>query len=236
MDVDILFEDDQLLVVNKPAGLIVNNSDTTLDLPTLQKFIQETYQDNLNRVSSGYEEFLDRSGIVHRLDKETSGVLIVAKTPSAFENLKNQFKERLVEKEYLALVHGALKNDSGQIVAPVGRLPWNRKRFGVLAGGREATTDYKKIKIVDYGDEELTLVRLMPKTGRTHQIRVHLKHIDHPIFADPLYAGRKVGKKDREALSRIFLHAERIRFKHPITGKVIEQQAPLPKELEAFLG
>lgn len=236
MEVEILFEDDELLVVNKPAGLIVNNSDTAQNLPTLQKFVQEKYASNLSLEDPSAQEFLDRSGIVHRLDKETSGVLIIAKNPNSFETLKNQFKERKTQKEYIALSHGRLKNEKGQISVPIGRLPWNRKRFGVLAGGRDALTVYELIKTILIDGETLSLIKVMPKTGRTHQIRVHLKHIGHPIFSDPLYAGRKVGKNDREKLGRIFLHASRITFDHPKTRKSLAIEAPLPSDLSDFLG
>lgn len=183
------------------------------------------------------EEFRKRSGIVHRLDKETSGLLIVAKNPKAFENLQAQFKERKVDKNYIALVHGKLTPPTGEISAPVGRLPWNRKRFGVLAGGREAVTHYETISNIKYpiSNETMTLVRLFPKTGRTHQIRVHLKYINHPIFADPLYGGRKTSRKDRALLPRIFLHAEEISFEDPETGEGVMFESKLPEELEKFI-
>lgn len=235
MDVKALYEDDDLVVFEKPSGLIINNSDTTRDVPTLQKIVQERHAAFLKNESED-EEFLDRSGIVHRLDKETSGIIIVAKNPVSFQNLKNQFKERRVEKEYLALVHGEIKNENGEISVPVGRLPWNRKRFGVVAGGREAKTFYKVLRTIDKNGEILTLLRVMPKTGRTHQIRVHLKHVGYPIYSDLLYAGRKIAKKDRSALPTIFLHAHKIVFFHPKTGERISIESKLPEVLESFLG
>jgi 23S rRNA pseudouridine1911/1915/1917 synthase len=168
------------------------------------------------------------------LDKETSGLLIVAKTISAFENLQSQFKERKVTKTYIALVHGVVEPKEGEIIASVGRLPWRRERFGVLPGGREAITKYKVISyhslITDHGSQ-FTLVELYPKTGRTHQIRIHLKFIGHPIVGDYFYAGRKTARDDREWCPRLFLHASKITFFHPVTGKEVKFESELPKDL-----
>ena len=197
---------------------------------------------------------------MHRLDKETSGILLVAKTKDAFENLQKQFKERQVKKTYIALVHGKVESREGEINVPVGRLPWNRKRFGVLAEGREAVTKYKVLTLYSVilsasegsngilrhspqndmstngmKNEKLTLLELYPETGRTHQIRVHLKYIGHPIFADPLYAGRKTARNDRKLLARIFLHAAKISFYHPKNEDQLSFESPLPKELNNFL-
>jgi 23S rRNA pseudouridine1911/1915/1917 synthase len=183
------------------------------------------------------EEFKNRGGIVHRLDKETSGVIIVAKNSSAFRKIQSQFKERTVEKTYLALAHGEIEPSRDEINLPIGRLPWNRKRFGVLAGGREAVTYYETVSVYQNpkNNELLTLVRLFPKTGRTHQIRVHLKHINHPIFSDPLYGGRKISRDDRKSLGRVFLHAESISFDDPKTGERVSYKSELTKELSEFL-
>ena len=139
----------------------------------------------------------------------------------------------------MALVHGQVEPQEGEISVPVGRLPWNRKRFGVLAGGKEAVTKYKvlAIKYLVNGKqrEPLTLLELYPKTGRTHQIRVHLKYINHPIFGDEFYAGRKTSRDDRKILPRFFLHAKKIIFFHPATGKRVEFESPLPQELQTVL-
>jgi 23S rRNA pseudouridine1911/1915/1917 synthase len=190
-------------------------------------------------------DFYKRAGIVHRIDKETSGILIVAKNVESFENLQAQFKERKVEKTYVALAHGRVEPLGGEIAVPVGRLPWNRKRFGVLAGGKEAVTKYKVISNFKFPGAknrggELTLLELYPKTGRTHQIRVHLKYINHPIFGDELYAGRKTSRDDRIILQRFFLHAKKINFFHPASnaaspGKRVEFESPLPGELQTVL-
>jgi 23S rRNA pseudouridine1911/1915/1917 synthase len=229
-DLQILFENEDLLVINKPSGVTVNRSETTAG-NTLQDLIEKKYPiDNAQE-----PEFIDRSGIVHRLDKETSGALIIAKNSKAFRALQAQFKERRVEKEYLALAHGKISPEKGEINVPVGRLPWNRKRFGVLAGGRDAVTSYMVEREYLHQNETLSLVRLFPKTGRTHQIRVHLKYINHPIFSDELYAGRKTARDDRKSLERVFLHAEKITFFDPITNEEVVVKAPLPNELTQLL-
>lgn len=219
MNPKIIFEDEDILVVDKPSGLTVNISETTKG-DTLQDYIEKIYKIPV-----------DRSGIVHRIDKETSGLLIIAKNAESFENLQKQFKERLVKKTYIALAHGKISSD-GEIRVPIGRLPWNRKRFGVLAGGREAVTKYHVIRQLTLNGEPLTLLELYPETGRTHQIRVHLKYLSHPIFSDELYAGRKSARSDRKILSRLFLHATKISFIHPRTENRVEFEAPLPEDLK----
>lgn len=228
IDVKIIFEDSDLLVIDKPTGLTVNRSETTKG-DTLQDWIDSKFN-----LKSSDEEFNSRSGIVHRIDKETSGILIIARSPRAFENLQKQFKERVVNKTYVALAHGKLTGE-GEINIPVGRLPWNRTRFGVLAGGREALTKYKVLSNFKIGKDEVSLVEAYPKTGRTHQIRVHLKYLNHPIFADELYAGRKTARSDRKILPRLFLHAKKISFLHPTTGKRMEFESDLPQELKDLI-
>lgn len=232
----IIFENDSYLIIDKESGMTVNKSDTTVSELTLQDLIEK--ENKLDR-SDPDAEFVKRGGIVHRLDKETSGVIIVAKNSIAFRALQKEFKERRVKKSYVALAHGEIKPLRGEINVPIGRLPWNRKRFGVLAGGREAVTEYQVLSILypvsQEKGEALSLVRLFPKTGRTHQIRVHLKHIDHPIFGDPLYGGRKTARDDRKLLNRVFLHAEEISFLDPTTGKEVSFKSEMPKELSEML-
>ena len=253
MEAKIIFEDENLLVLDKPAGTIVNRSDTTKGEITLQDWIEKYLKipnfepqalSKLQVINNNYEEqarldFINRAGIVHRLDKETSGIILIAKTVDAFINLQSQFKERKVQKTYLALTHGKIEPEKGEINVAVGRLPWNRKRFGVVAEGRESVTEYTvlTIKYLMFGKnkELLTLVELHPKSGRTHQIRVHLQYIKHPIFADSLYAGRKTSKQDRKLLSRIFLHASKISFFHPKSNKLLKFENPLPPGLSGFL-
>jgi len=242
----ILYEDDDILVLNKDAGIIVNRSDTTTHVETVQDFIEShlglspyysTKEVPEGEFKSPEEAFKERSGIVHRIDKETSGILLVAKTLPAFIELQRQFKERVVKKVYLALAHGKVQPSVGEINVPVGRLEFNRKRFGVVAGGRESVTEYKVLQ--EYTSpktkETLSLVEMYPKTGRTHQIRVHLKHLNRPIVSDELYAGRKVARDDRRVLPRLFLHATRISFIHPRTGKEMELESSLPEELRGYI-
>lgn len=250
MEPKILFENDHFLVVDKPAGVIVNRSDTTAAVETLQDWSEK--QMGLPRWESKQlidtydpkEVFLQRGGIVHRLDKETSGAMLIAKHPESFAYLQSLFKERKVKKTYLALAHGKFEQESGEISVPVGRLPWNRKQFGVVADGRAALTKYQvrdmKYLVQGKTKEPLTLVELYPETGRTHQIRVHLKYIFHPIFADFLYAGRKIARDDRKLLERVFLHAHTLSFPayDPDTetheGEMVTYQSPLPHALQTF--
>jgi 23S rRNA pseudouridine1911/1915/1917 synthase len=234
----ILFQDDNFIVINKPAGMIVNKADTAKNEFTVQDWIQKNSQfSNLN--SQVDSEFSKRGGIVHRLDKDTSGVLLVALNEKSFSDLQKQFKERTVKKEYIALVHGKLVSE-GEINVPIGRLPWNRMRFGVIPQGRESYTKFKTVahkKLIDYKTiQELSLVEVYPQTGRTHQIRVHMQYAGNPIFADSLYAGRKTFAHDRKYLSRHFLHASKISFISPTNGKKITFSAPLTAELVDFLG
>ena len=232
-DIKIIYEDDDILVLDKPSGITVNNSDTTKNEKTLQDFAEEKLNIQKSKpVGAESADFYDRSGIVHRIDKETSGILLVAKNKESFENLQLQFKERKVDKAYIALVHGHVDSLEGQIAVPVGRLPWNRKRFGVLIGGREAITFYK---VLEKLEKPFTLLELVPKTGRTHQIRVHLQYFNHPIFGDFLYAGRKTSRQDRKILERFFLHAQKINFYHPRTGERVGFESKLPPELENAL-
>ena len=272
MGVKIIYEDESILVLDKPAEMTVNRSDTTRDEQTLQDWIEgrgiaargpvapsshptasvASSLQSLDGTPSGratpseelsgrdYEEdnreaFYKRSGIVHRLDKETSGIILVAKTEDAFISLLRQFREREVEKKYTALVHGKIAPETGEINVPVGRLPWNRKRFGIVAGGREAVTRYRVITNYTLNAISYTLLELEPKTGRTHQIRVHLKYMGNPIFADSLYGGRKTAREDKKKLSRQFLHASSISFSHPKTHKPLSFQSNLPQDLADVL-
>lgn len=230
----ILHEDKVILVLDKPAGWVVNRSQTVKE-ETLQDWLEKNFQ----LKNTSVEEFYKRSGIVHRLDKETSGVILVAKTIEAFENLQKQFKERLVKKRYLALAHGKVEPTSGTIRAPISRSPFDRKKFGVFLGGREAETKYKVLSIkyeVLRGKKSFySLLELEPKTGRTHQIRVHLKYIGHPVVGDEFYAGRKTAREDRRWCPRQFLHASFLSFTHPQTEHQVEFTSPLPFELKKAL-
>lgn len=243
---NIIFEDDSLLVIDKPAGLVVDESETQKK-GTLQEILRDEY---------GIHS--ERSGIVHRLDKDTSGVLVVAKTREALENLQKQFKERVVKKEYVALVHGHLKK--GAVVnKPIGRNPGNRERFVVLEEGKPAITEFIPIERLEFSGQRLieifsdltkpamrkldakrysnyTLIKCLPQTGRTHQIRVHLKYLGFGIVGDSKYAGRKVSRLDKRWCPRQFLHAAKLGFKHPESGQWIEFKSPLPEDLQKALG
>ncbi len=247
MKIHIIFEDDNLLVVDKPACVIVNRADTAKGNITLQDWVED-YRGLVKNVLSDkerekymvngynkYDEFISRSGIVHRLDKETSGVILIAKNVETFIKLQEKFKTHDVNKTYVALVHGKLDSLEGEIKEPIGRLPWNRTRFGVLQEGRDAYTHYKVLQEKKYMGECLTLVEVHPKTGRTHQIRVHFQHINHPIFADVLYAGRKTARNDRKVLGRHFLHAGEIEFTDILSSKRVLYKSQLPEDLSTFL-
>lgn len=233
MDPKVIYEDNCLFIINKPSGVVVNRAES-VKVETIQDWIEK----NFNFPLAKNQEF--RNGIVHRIDKETSGILVIAKTKEVLEELQRQFKEREVKKKYIALVHGRLEPKEGEIKAAVGRLPWNRERFGILAGGREAQTGYRVLRMLNRasnkGKEEFSLLELFPKTGRTHQIRVHLKSINHPIVGDLFYAGRKTSRQDRQWCPRLFLHASEIVFTHPNGGKKISVKAGLSSDLEEVLG
>lgn len=230
---DRIFEDDDLLVLAKPSGQTVNRAETTVNEITLQDELENNFG-----IKKSEEGIGGRAGIVHRLDKETSGIIVVAKTQDSFENLQSQFKARQVEKEYLALVHG--KTDpEGEIHAPIDRHPRWRRRFAVVAGGRESTTSYRREKILA-GREGIesplySYLRVHPLTGRTHQIRVHFSHIQHPVVSDPLYLSDKRLKSDREFCPRLFLHAASLAFTHPTSGARLRFEAELPEDLERVL-
>lgn len=225
----IIFENESLMVLNKPAGWVVTFVESAKKFPILETWLKK----NFDYEVSGSKEF--RSGIVHRLDKETSGCIVVAKTKDSFVDIQKQFKERKVKKTYLALVHGKVFPKEGEIIAPLGRLPWRKDRFGVLAGGREAETKYKVIEFYKRKGEDFSLVEAYPKTGRTHQIRIHLKHLGYPIVSDEFYTGRKTARDDRMWCPRLFLHASEIGFSDPKTGKKIKVKADLNKDLKKVL-
>ncbi len=225
----IIFEDEELLVLDKPAGWIVNEATTTKSTPVIQTWISKNFDFPL--ASDG--EF--RNGIVHRLDKETSGVLLVAKTQEAMINLQSQFKERKVKKIYLALVHGKVDPTKGEVNAPIGRLTHNRKRFGIVPGGKPAVTSYEVDNYYQADGGIYTMLSLRPKTGRTHQIRVHTKYLGHPVVADEFYAGRKTSRNDRKWCPRLFLHASGIEINNPTSGREEEYKSELPKDLAGSL-
>lgn len=227
MEPRVIFEDEDILVLDKPSGWIVNESETTRGQPVIQTWLFNNFDFPISK------DKRVRSGIVHRLDKETSGVLLVAKTKPSFKNLQIQFKKRLVDKTYLALVHGKIELEEGSVEVPVGRLSWARKKFGVVPGGRKALTRYRVISNFKFpnSNNRFTLVEFYPKTGRTHQIRIHAKYLGHPIVSDELYAGRKTSRNDRMWCPRLFLHAKKIGFMHPGTKRRVDFESGLSDDL-----
>ncbi len=224
----IIFEDKYLLIIDKPSGLVINDSINSGE--SLQSWLKE----NFNYKISKNDDL--RSGIVHRLDKPTSGIVIVAKDEDSFFALQNQFAKRQTKKTYKALVHGKVKDQTKIIDAPIGRNPENRTHFSVIQGGRDAVTQIASIdKIFTKNKEFYSLLTLNPKTGRTHQLRVHLKHIGNPIVSDHLYAGRKTFKKDIAWCPRLFLHAAAITFSHPFSNEIKSFSSNLPSDLEKAL-
>ncbi|MGB9911041.1 MAG: RluA family pseudouridine synthase [Microgenomates group bacterium] len=225
----VLYQDEEIIILNKPAGWVVNRAQTVK-----QKTIQDWLEENFSFPI--FKEKIFRSGVVHRLDKETSGILLIAKTPFSFLELQKQFKERKVKKKYFALVHGLVIPKEGSVKAPISRSPFDRKKFGVFLGGREAETNFK---VLDYFKDEknnyFTFLEVEPKTGRTHQIRVHLKYLGYPIVSDSFYAGRKTVREDRKWCSRLFLQAYFLSFVHPTQKNKIEIKLPLESELKEIL-
>lgn len=215
---DIIYEDADLVVINKPPGMTVHPSPghTT---STLVNAILAHCKD-----LSGIGGVM-RPGIVHRLDRDTSGVILVAKNDDAHNALAKQLRERTVEKTYVALVEGTPRPPEGVIDAPIMRDPRNRQRMAVIEGGRESTTAYKVLERY----ARCSLVQARPKTGRTHQIRVHLAAIGHPIIGDKIYG------KPSKLIARQFLHAARITFAHPRSGDRVEFEAPLAVDLQGTL-
>ncbi len=228
---DIVYEDETLLVVTKPAGLVVHPAAGTPS-GTLANALAYHFQ-QLPGGATGL-----RPGIVHRLDRDTSGLLVVAKTEAALENLSDQFRDRTVFKSYVALVHGRVVSNSGRIDQPLARDPSNRTRMAVVRGGRNAVTLYR----VRRSFQRFTLLDVELKTGRTHQIRVHLAWLKHPVVGDETYgAGRDNTIQDARLraqirnLNRHFLHAEKLAFTHPETQEFVKFESPLPAELSEVL-
>ena len=218
--IDILYEDDYLIVVNKESGMVVHpaagNFSHTLVNALLYKFDLE-----------GMDK--TRPGIVHRIDKDTSGVMVVAKNEKTLEQLSEMIKNKEVERIYVALVEGIIMHDTGDIDAPIGRDPNNRQKMMVTdVNSKDAFTHFRVLK--RYKNANKTLIECKLKTGRTHQIRVHMAYIGHPIYNDPVY-----GKSKKTTEFGQFLHSKTIHFIHPVTKKEVECEAPVPKEFQDYL-
>ncbi len=232
----IIYEDAQLLVVNKPAGMVTH--------PAYGNYTG-TLVNALLYHSASLSAVNDRTrpGIVHRLDKDTSGLLVVAKTDAAHAHLARQFARRTIRREYQAIVWGAFPVEKGIIEANLGRSKSDRKKMAVVEDGKVAVTEYTVLERFAW----LSLIRLKLQTGRTHQIRVHLAHVGHPVFGDPTYNGRRIlfgpGTPRQKAevqrmldiLTRQALHARTIGFKHPATGAEMSFECPLPEDMTAVL-
>ena len=232
---DVVFEDEYLAVINKPAGMVVHPG-AGVQSGTLANAIAYHFEIEQSALSTQQSEA--RIGIVHRLDKDTSGLIVVAKTDEIHEALSEQFRERKVYKSYVALVHGSPDQNTGIIEAPIGRNKHNRLRMKVATHGRSALTLWKVRKRY----EKFTLLDVEIKTGRTHQIRVHTAYINHPVVGDEIYnEGRDNTVADInvrnaiKSLGRFFLHAEKLSFTHPKTGELLEFQQDMPPELKGFL-
>jgi 23S rRNA pseudouridine1911/1915/1917 synthase len=241
MSLSLIYQDDDFMVIDKPAGLVTTPAETISE-PTVSDILQTEFGNRL-----------DRGGVVHRLDKDTSGILLAAKNQAAFDALQNQFRDRTIHKTYMALVH-QFTPAKGTIHGNIARNPQNREKFTVIEEGREAETDYQLIdhyqmpldqieklfpefnsiqrrKLEKTNYRLFSLLYAYPKTGRTHQIRVHLKHINFPIVGDEKYGGRKIVRLDHRWCKRQFLHAAKISLLHPRTAEKIEFESPLPQDL-----
>jgi 23S rRNA pseudouridine1911/1915/1917 synthase len=240
---DIIYEDDDLAIINKPAGMMVHaGAGATEDQRNRGTLVNALLHHFATLSAVGGEM---RPGIVHRLDKETSGLILVAKNDAAHRKLAAQFAGREVKKKYIALVHGWIKKDSGTIAASISRDRVRRIRMTTRqSGGREAVSHYNVVRRLDSPSGKFTLIDVKIDTGRTHQIRVHLSSLGHPVVGDALYGApreMKAGRGKQESSSAIslprnFLHAAQLELTHPRTGAALAFKSQLPEELQAFLG
>jgi len=226
---DILFEDDSLLVINKPSGMVVHPAPGHVSGTLVNAVLHHC--PNLSGI--GGEQ---RPGIVHRLDRDTSGVILVAKTGEALQSLADQFKRREIDKTYLAVVHGVPEPGKGRIETLIGRHASDRKKMTAAPRGRGRIAISRYETLEKFG--KYSLVQIKPETGRTHQIRVHLAHLKHPVAGDRQYGKRPVNEiegKACQALNRQLLHAHEICFNHPVTGEKMHVTAPLPEDMARLL-
>lgn len=218
LDLDIVYEDEYLMVINKPSGLVVHPGSGNKDNTLVNGLMY--YTKNLSDIGDS-----DRPGIVHRLDKDTSGLMLVAKENKTHVILAEEFKKHNIHREYIALVDGVIEVSRGTIDAPIKRSKENYQKMTVASGGKKAITNFEVIKRY----KNNTLIRLVLETGRTHQIRVHMAYIGYPIHNDPVY-NKKIGTSFGQ-----FLHSEYLKFIHPITKKELEFRCPLPDEFKDYL-
>jgi len=234
MKIKILYEDKDILVIDKPSGISVHPADKVVNKK--EKFITDWIIENYPKMKNVGEPMgeIKRPGIVHRLDKDTSGVLILAKNQKTYEFLKTQFQERKVKKIYHAIVSGFFKEDHGVVNKPIGRSPSDFRRHlagrGARGELREALTEYKVLNKFESAKGKFSYLEVYPKTGRTHQIRVHMKYLSHPVACDSLYDPDGPCPK---GFSRMALHAKSIEFKD-LKGKTIKVESNLPKEFKQY--
>lgn len=219
--IEVIYEDSDIIVVNKPKGMVVHPGNGNVD-GTLVNAIMAKCEGSLSGIGGEI-----RPGIVHRIDKDTSGLLIVAKNDKAHVNLSEQIKEHKVKKTYIALVRGVVKENEATIDMPIGRSKTDRKKMAVCKDGKNAVTHIKVLKRW----EHYTLLQVNIETGRTHQIRVHLSYIGYPIIGDYTYYN---GKNEFGVVGQC-LHAQKLEFKHPITNKIVELEAPLPEYFQEII-
>ncbi|MBO4667701.1 MAG: RluA family pseudouridine synthase [Bacilli bacterium] len=216
---DIYYEDDDVIVINKPSGMVVHPALGNYS-GTLVNALMYHCKD-LSGING-----VNRAGIVHRIDKDTSGLVVCCKSDLAMKSLSHQFLEKSVDRKYIAICYGVINHNLGRIDAPLGRDPDNRKRYAVVDDGKHAVTNFKVLERF----KEFTLLELALETGRTHQIRVHMKYIGHPIVGDPLYGPRNVIGENGQ-----YLHAATLGFTHPRTGERLEFSSPLPDFFKDYL-
>ncbi len=233
----VVYEDAEVVVINKPAGLVVHNDGITAESTVVEWFLRRAPEARgVGEVAhSKTGEPLERSGVVHRLDRDTSGIMVLAKTAAAHAHLKQQFQARTVRKEYRAFVYGTLNDRWGTINRPIGRSSSDHRRWSAERGAkgvlREAITDFERIGSGEYHEESFSYVSLRPKTGRTHQLRCHLRAIDRPIVGDQLYAAHKINASNNLGFNRLALHAYTLEFDLP-QGERERFMAPLPFAFE----
>lgn len=232
MEIKVIYEDENIVAIDKPSGLSVHGDGRTAEKTVCDWFL-EKYPESKD-VGEPMGE-IARPGIVHRLDRETSGVILLAKNQKSHQFLKSQFQNHEIKKTYLALVYGDLKKESGVIDEPIGRSPsdFRRRLAGRGARGemREAITEFKKIKNIDIDGEKYSLIEVYPKTGRTHQIRVHMKYLSYPIVCDKLYAPKN---SCPAIFGRMMLHAKTIEFK-ALNGENVKVESTLPPQFSQVL-
>lgn len=217
---DILYEDNDIIVVNKPQGLVVHPAPGNYSGTLVNALLYHCKDlSGINGVA--------RPGIVHRIDKDTSGVLVIAKNDKSHNKLSEQLKEHSMKREYIALVEGVIKQDKGVVDKPLGRNPKDRLKMGIVEGGKRAVTHYEVLKRF----EKYTLIKCILETGRTHQIRVHMAYLGHPLVGDPVYGY----KKQKFNVAGQMLHAKKLGFIHPSTEEYMEFESDIPKYYEEVI-